>query len=136
MIYLDSSALFKLVWDEVETDELHRWLDARPDVPLISSALGKVELLRGCRRYDDTTLSEAHSVLEYVNVIPIRTSVVQTACEVGASKLRSLDAIHLASALSIRAEISALCAYDPRLYSAAASAGLPTCAPGATESAQ
>lgn len=130
MIYLDSSALFKLVWDEAETRHLHHWLDTRPDVPLISSELGKIELLRGCRRYDDTTLDDAHNTLEFINLVPIRSNIVEMACEVGEPKLRSLDAIHLASGLTIHADISAYCAYEHRLQAAATAAGLPVIAPG------
>lgn len=130
MIYLDTSALFKMLWDEAESSVLHRWMNEHLDIPLISSTLAKIELIRGCRRYDDAAISDAYANLEQVNLIPMRTSIVDTACQVGNSTLRSLDAIHLASALSIRGEISTFCAYDSRLQQAATEAGLPTLAPG------
>ncbi len=130
MIYLDASALFKLVWDEPESSFLRGWLDERLGSPLLCSTLGKVELIRGCRRYDDATISDAYAALDQINLVPMRTSIIEAACQLGEHKLRSLDAVHLASALSVRTEISAFCAYDQRLHAAAAGAGLPAVAPG------
>ena len=129
MIYLDSSALLKLLHDEAESAALADWLAARAGTPVVSSELAKVEVIRACRRIDPGTLTEAGTLLAGLDLIPLSGTVVDAAADVGATTLRSLDAIHLASALSIRTELSAFVAYDHRLADAAASAGLDPLAP-------
>lgn len=133
MIYVDSSALLKLLRSEPETGEFHAWLADQRDVPLVSSLLAKVEVMQAARRYRDQLLGEPEPLLATVNLIPLRTEIAETACRIGDPPLRSLDALHLASALSVRGELSAFCAYDHRLRSAAAAVGLPTTAPGQQE---
>ena len=72
MIYCDSSALLKLVFLEPETAELRQWLFARTDSPLTSSELAKVEVLRGCRRVDETVLPGARALLAEHHRIALR----------------------------------------------------------------
>lgn len=130
MIYLDSSALLKLVLDERESDILDDWLGARVDTPATSSELARVEMIRGCRRADAERLPKARAILAAVDLLPLTGGLLEDATEIGDPTLRSLDAIHLASALSIREELSAFVAYDRRLADAAGTAGLPVVAPG------
>lgn len=62
----------------------------------------------------------------------VRTeAVVLSAQAIGAAELRTLDAIHLATAVVHRAAISDFCVYDLRLAAAAAARGLPVISPGA-----
>jgi uncharacterized protein len=131
VIYLDSSALLKLLHDEAESDELANWLAACAGTPVVSSELAKVEVVRACRRINPTTLTEATALIAGLDLIPLSGAVIDEAANVGGTTLRSLDAIHLASALSIQAEISAFVAYDHRLAEAASTAGLELLAPGA-----
>ncbi len=131
MIYLDSSALLKLLHDEAESATLADWLTARAGTPLVSSALAKVDVVRACRRINPATLSEATALLAGLDLIPLSGAVIDQAADVGETMLRSLDAIHLASALSIQAELTAFIAYDHRLAEAASTAGLELLAPGA-----
>lgn len=131
MIYLDSSALLKLLFEEDESVALERWLAAREEMPAVSSELARIEVIRATRRLNADALPEARALLDELNLIPLSTSLVPEATEVGDLKLRSLDAIHLASALSIRADLSAFVAYDIRLGDAAANAGLESIRPGA-----
>ena len=65
--------------------------------------------------------------------VPLSGPVIEAAAELEGESLRSLDALHLASALAIKATLEAFVAYDSQLQSAAAAAGLPTSAPGKTE---
>lgn len=130
MIYLDASALLKLVRAEAETSALRRWLAERDGTPHVSSVLARIEVTRASRRYVEAMLVEAHTLLTSLDLVPLSLDVVEVACQVGDPLLRSLDAIHLASALTIRTELSAFVAYDHRLYAAAAAAGLPALAPG------
>jgi predicted nucleic acid-binding protein len=131
VIYLDSSALLKLLHREAESAALGEWLTARSGTPAVSSALARVEVIRACRRIDVDVLPAARTLLTGLDIIPMTAAVIDEAADVGGTMLRSLDAIHLASALSIRADLSAFVAYDHRLTEAAAAAGLDSVAPGA-----
>ena len=129
MIYVDSSALLKLVHDEGESAALADWLTERTGTPVVSSVLAKIEVLRASRRINPATVADATALVAGVDLIPLNAPVVDAAAEVGGLTLRSLDAIHLASALSIRSELSAFVAYDRRLADAATSVGLDVVAP-------
>ena len=131
MIYLDSSALLKLLHEETESETLADWLAAHAETPIVSSELAKLEVIRACRRINPATLPEATALLAGLDLIPISGSAIDDAANAEGTTLRSLDAIHLASALSIEAELSAFVAYDHRLAEAASSAGLELHAPGA-----
>lgn len=131
MIYLDSSALLKLLILEPETADLRRWLLDRQGLTLTSSELAKVEVMRGCRRLDSGLLPAARELLSGINLIALSGNVIALAGEVGEPLLRSLDTVHLASALSIVRELTAFVAYDRRLAAAAATAGLELFQPGA-----
>lgn len=131
MIYLDSSALLKLLHEEVESATLADWLAARTGTPMVSSELAKVEVVRACRRINPATLTEATALLAGLDLIPLSGAVIDEAANIGGTTLRSLDALHLASALSIQVELSAFVAYDHRLAEAASTAGLELLAPGA-----
>ena len=124
MIYLDSSALLKLLFEEPESAALTRWLEERAGTPAVSSELARVEVLRASRRLNPTALPAARSLLAQLDLIPLTSVLLAEAAEVGDPLLRALDALHLASALSIRTELSAFVAYDHRLAAAAADAGL------------
>lgn len=131
MIYLDSSALLKLVFCERESDTLQDWLLSRAGVPTVSNELAKVEVLRSCRRIDPSGLADARSLLGQLDLVPLAGAVVDRAGEVEGPGLRSLDALHLASALLLGTDLDAFVAYDHRLLEAAAEAGLETYQPGA-----
>lgn len=131
MIYLDSSALLKLLIEERESTALGEWLASRSSASLVSSELAKVEVLRACRRVNEHALPAARALLSEVDLVPLSSDVVDAAAEVGDSTLRSLDAIHLASALSIRGHLSAFLVYDHRLRAAAVVADLAPQSPGA-----
>lgn len=130
MIYLDSSALLKLVQEEDESAALEGWILERESTPLVSSELAKVEVIRACRRMNADALPGARTLLAGIDLIPLTGEVVDQAAEAGDVLLRSLDAIHLASALSIEADLSAFIAYDHRLNDAASAAGLRALHPG------
>jgi predicted nucleic acid-binding protein len=128
VIYLDSSALLKLVHDELESAALAAWLEERTEVPVVSSELAVVEVVRASRRVDRGAVPRARSLMAGVDLIPFGT-VIDQACDVGGTALRSLDAIHLASALAIVDDLTAFVAYDRRLTVAAQAAGLGPLAP-------
>jgi predicted nucleic acid-binding protein len=130
VIYLDSSALLKLLHEESESAALADWLTAHAGVPVVSSELAKVEVVRACRRVNPDVLPEATALLAGLDLIPMSGTVIDEAADVGETTLRSLDALHLASALLIRGELSTFVAYDRRLADAASAAGLELLAPG------
>jgi uncharacterized protein len=130
VIYLDSSALLKLVRAERYTAELTSWLADRPDAPLVSSALAQVEVLRSCRRIDERLLEQGRTVLAGVDLVPLDDGVLGTAAGFPDPGLRSLDALHLASALALDPDLDTFVAYDQRLLMAAGAAGLAVAQPG------
>ncbi|MCZ4534434.1 type II toxin-antitoxin system VapC family toxin [Gordonia hongkongensis] len=132
MIYLDTSALVKLVVREAETPQLIEWLALYSGVPVVTSAVGRVELMRTALRDGSPGVAErARDLLDALDLIPLGDAVIDVAESIGPSSLRSLDALHLASASVIRAEMSAFVAYDHRLLAGASTLGYPTVAPGA-----
>ena len=130
MIYLDSSALMKLVRHEAETDALRQWLDLRREQPVVSSELGRVEVLRAARRVGGPVLAEARAVVGDLDLVPLDRAVQDVACDIGDPLLRTLDALHLASALLLGNELTAFVAYDRRLADGAQAAGLSVATPG------
>ncbi|MEU6642273.1 type II toxin-antitoxin system VapC family toxin [Saccharomonospora sp. NPDC046836] len=131
MIYFDTSALVKLVIKETETPELVSWLATHATGPKVSSMLARVELPRAVRRGGDVAYLRAQLVLGDLLQVPLTAGVLDAAGSLPGS-LRSLDSIHLASALRLRSELDCLVAYDQRLLEAAQLTGLTVAAPGAT----
>lgn len=136
MIYIDSSAIVKLVIKEAETAALQQWLGATPD-PLVSSILAKVEVRQVCRSVPDAAHAQAADLaavqaLRSINFVPLSTDVVESASTLDLPGLGGLDALHLATALAIRQDIRVVVTYDDRLGRAAAASGLVVEAPGAS----
>lgn len=131
MIYLDSSALLKLLVEELESVALARWLGERSTTPKVSSELAKAEVIRAARRLDPGVVPAARALISRLDLIPLRSGVISDCADIGDVHLRTLDAIHLASALAIRQDLTDFVAYDNRLFAAAESAGLAPTRPGA-----
>ena len=124
MIYLDSSALLKLLFEEPESIALALWISDRAGTPMVSSELARVEVVRAVRRIDADVVPSARALLSQLDLIPLNGALIAQAAEVGAPVLRTLDALHLASALSIRGDLTAFVAYDNRLADAAEATGI------------
>jgi predicted nucleic acid-binding protein len=125
LVYLDSSAILKLVVSEPETTVL---LDLLADYPeRVSSALARVEVLRAVRRArgSATEVRRAEDVLARIALIRIDDDIIERAAGLPPYEIRSLDAIHIASALSIRRELAGLISYDRRLIAAAEKLRIP-----------
>jgi predicted nucleic acid-binding protein len=129
VIYLDTSALARLIVRETETAALGQWLHQRTAQLWVTSIIGRVELLRVARRFA-SAMNGARLLLAGLDTIPLVDHVADLAQAAGSVTLRTLDAIHLASALSVRDELTAFCCYDHRLLDAAKEAGLPIHTPG------
>jgi uncharacterized protein len=129
MIYLDTCAIVKLVHVEPQTAALRAWMTARGSTPLVSSLLARVETARALRRTDPAALANVPLVLGAINLVAIDESVCAAAAAYEDPLLRSLDAIHLATAAVIGSALTSFVTYDKRLASAATAAGLPVAAP-------
>jgi predicted nucleic acid-binding protein len=119
--YLDSSALVKLVVREAQSDALRRYLRRRR--PLVSSALARTEVLRALLPLGPAGVRRGHDVLARVDLIRISDRVLGAAAVLEPPELRSLDAIHLASALQLGEDLASLVTYDERMAAAAAALG-------------
>ena len=127
MIYIDTSAVLKLVHPEAESGALRTWL-ARHSDDLVSSALVRTEARRALLRNDPGALPELPAILAVIAQIPVSEAILDAAAMMPEPVLRSLDAIHLASAQSITA-VTAVLAYDKHLINAARNAGLTVASP-------
>jgi predicted nucleic acid-binding protein len=129
MLYLDSSAIVKLIAPEPETAALVEML--RTDSEAISSALARVEVLRAVRRVGSSPerTSRAQEVLDRIALVPIDDDILHDAARLAPRGLRTLDAIHLATALMLSPDLESVITYDTRLSDAAVEAGLAAAAP-------
>jgi predicted nucleic acid-binding protein len=132
VLYLDTSALVKLVVEEPESADLAAWLDERPDEVLCTSVIGRVELLRAARRRGPETTPAASQLLAEIALVPVDHLVLDLATALEPAALRTLDALHLASASSLGDAVTAVVAYDERLLRAADLIGISTASPGLT----
>lgn len=130
VLYLDSSALVKLVVREPQSDALARFVDSRPDQ--VSSALARVEVVRAVRPQGPDAVASAHRLLDGLRLIRLDDDLLDTAAHLDTPALRSLDAIHLASALALGKGLAAVVSYDRRMAAAAERLGLTVVAPGAS----
>jgi predicted nucleic acid-binding protein len=128
MIYLDSSAVVKLARQEPETDALRAWLAANPR-PLVASALARTEAARALARAEPAALPVLRVVLTVLHQKPVTDAVLDAAAQMPGTTLRSLDAIHLATAEDLAPVLTWFVAYDKRLAEAARSRGLPVASP-------
>src|SRR6185436_5316865 len=104
----------KLVRREAETEALREWLVVRAEHHVVSSELGRVEVLRAARRVGGPVLAEARAVVGDLDLVPLDRAVQDVACDIGDPMLRTLDALHLASALLLGDALAAFVAYDRR----------------------
>ena len=129
MIYLDSAAVVKLVHAEPESAALRGWLDERSETPWISSVLTEIESFRALARYAPQAAPRLPAVLDQIDLIDLDQRIRMLARTVTPATVRSLDAIHLATALSSRASLTSFVTYDKRLLDAAQAASLPIDSP-------
>lgn len=129
-VYLDASAIVKLLVDETGSSDLVRYLAGR-GVP-ITSRISDVEVRRAVSRTGiPVDAGRADGVIAALTVRELDASLAAAAGRLAPPALRTLDAIHLATALELVLELEAFVTYDQRLAQAAAAAGLPTVSPGA-----
>ncbi len=126
LAYADASALVKLILHESDSAAMHRWyVEAER---LITSRAGIIETERATRRraYDD---DQKNLVLRDVEILEVDADIGRVAASIEPPTVRTLDAIHLASALALGSELDAFVTYDDRLADAARNVGLPVVRP-------
>ncbi len=127
MLYLDSSALVKLVVQEAESRALRAYL--RQDPERLSCGLARTELIRAVRPLGPVAVEMARRRLRSIDLVPLDDALLDAAGMLEPLTLRSLDAIHLAAAQLVAPKLRAVVTYDRRMADAAASLGFPVAAP-------
>lgn len=129
-LYLDSSALVKLVKRESESASLRRFLRRHGDDIRVTSALSRVEVVRAVRPGGPAAVTHARRVLARIHQMDLDRRVLDDAAMLAPGVvLRSLDAVHLASAGSLGSDLRAVVTYDHRMTDAAMAIGLAVMAP-------
>jgi len=126
-LYLDSSALVKTVVAEPETAALRRLLRRHP--LRVSCALARTEVVRAVRHLGPRATARARQVLQRIDLVRLDDALLDAAGALDTGVLRSLDAIHLAAALTLAAQLEAVVTYDTRMRAAARLLGLRVAAP-------
>jgi predicted nucleic acid-binding protein len=120
-IYLDSSAIVKLAVHEPESLALRRYLRRRQS--LVSSALARAEVLRALLPAGEEAISRGRAVLQRIDLVRVNDRILSAAGVLRPPELRSLDAIHLATAQELGNDVRTLVTYDDRMVAAAKQLG-------------
>jgi predicted nucleic acid-binding protein len=128
LIYLDASALITLVSGRPYAVELRDFLSRRPGMPMGTSTVGFVETVRTLDQIGNYPDAMRDLVSTFTEILV--TEEVRGAAALLPGRVRTLDAIHIASAQIVGPVLTALVTYDKRMLDVAASVGLPTAAPG------
>lgn len=128
-IYLDTSALVKLVVAEDESRALMHFLGAHEDDGLFSAALARTELIRAVAPNGPAAIADARDLLNRLDTITLTRQLLDDAGTLLPRRLRSLDAIHLAAAQRAGDSLRAVITYDARMLAAAADLGISTASP-------
>ncbi|MDR3107870.1 MAG: type II toxin-antitoxin system VapC family toxin [Bifidobacteriaceae bacterium] len=127
LYYADTSALVKLVKSEAGSETMRRlWTDG---AEFVSSLLAKAELLRAVRAEGAEVIRQARTLLAAVDLLPVTGAIAESAVGLDPAVTRTLDALHVASALALGPDLDAVITYDGRLADAARRSGLEVLAP-------
>lgn len=129
LYYADTSAVIKLLAEESHSRAFAAFYDAHAGTEWVSSALLRIEVTRAVTRAKPALLPDARDLLSAFSYIAIDDDIVEGAMNEPDRGLRSLDAIHLATARILGEDLSAIVSYDDRLLKAAEDAGLGTASP-------
>jgi predicted nucleic acid-binding protein len=127
LTYIDSSAIVKLVIAEPESRSLRRYLTRRR--PLVSSALARTEVARALLPSGPEAVARGEEALRRIQLLRVTDRVLEEAGRLEPAELRSLDAIHLASAAQLAPAVKRIVTYDGRMAEAAKAAGWSVASP-------
>ena len=129
-LYLDASALVKLVQRETESNALRRFLRRQDDDRRVTSALARVEVVRAVAGGGPNAIAHARRQLARVDQVALDRDLLDAAATLApGERLRSLDAIHLASAHALGSDLRAVVTYDQRMAAAVLALGMVVEAP-------
>ena len=127
MWYIDSSAILKLIKPEKESAALIKKLPSA----LIASRISRIEVTRTIIRYEPDLLDSTYDVLADIQMVPVEDSIITIAENLPQFiNLRSLDSLHIASALAIKNVLKGIITYDKEMAIAANALGFKTLSPG------
>jgi predicted nucleic acid-binding protein len=129
-LYLDSSALVKLVVKEKESAALRRFLGEHTSDRLVTSALARTEVVRAVRAGGAAVVARARLQLSRIDQVALAADLLDRAATLDPDTLRTLDAVHLSAALVVGGELQAIVTYDNRMAEASRALGLTVEAPG------
>lgn len=129
LYYADTSAVIKLLAEESHSKAFAAFYDSHADAEWVSSALLRIEVTRAVARGAPALLPDARDLLSAFSYIAIDDEIVEAAMNEPDRALRSLDAIHLATARILAGDLDGLLTYDTRLAGAASDAGLVALSP-------
>lgn len=129
LYYADTSSVIKLLVEESHSKAFAAFYDAHADAEWVSSALLRIELTRAVTRAMPALLPDARDLLLAFSFVAIDDDIVEGAMNEPDRGLRSLDAIHLATARVLGEDLDAIVSYDDRLLKAATDAGLAAASP-------
>ena len=127
-LYLDSSAFVKLVVEETESAALRAYL-VNHGARRVSSALLRAEALRAVRHLGPDALATVREALRRVDLIGIDDRILDASGTLEPQVLRTLDAVHLATAIAVGDDLEAIVTYDERMLDAASLLGLRAATP-------
>jgi uncharacterized protein len=125
--YMDTSAIVKLAVREPESAALRRYL--RRKRPLVTSALSRTEVARALLPLGPDAVVRGEEVLRRIDVVRMNDQILRAAGSMLPLELRSLDAIHLATAVALGEDLARVCTYDGRMRAGAGALGLAVVAP-------
>lgn len=129
LFYLDTSAALKLLAEEAHSKAFAAFYDDNADASWVSSALLRIEVMRAVTRALPVALPDARDLLLAFDYIAMDSEIVELAMNEPDRLLRTLDAIHLATARVLGDDLDGLVTYDDRLATAARDAGLAVLSP-------
>jgi len=129
LYYIDTSAALKLLAEESHSRAFAAFYDESAGASWVSSALLRIEIIRAVSRVMPAALPDARALLLAFDYVNIDDEVVDAAMNEPDRMLRSLDAIHLATARVLGPDLDGLATYDDRLAAAAKDAGIPVIDP-------
>lgn len=128
-LYLDTSALVKLIVSEAESVALSDYLQKFVEDVVFTSALTRAELVRAVAHGGQPAIVEARMLLDSIDTVVLSRALLDDAATLPPTLLRTLDAVHLAAAQRAGRQLRAVITYDNRMIDAAAYLGLPAARP-------
>ncbi|OOK65161.1 putative ribonuclease VapC46 [Mycobacterium kansasii] len=130
MIYLDPTAIMKLITTTPESSALTDYLRSRTDITWFTCALSRAEVMRAAATLDPDATEHAHHALAGLDLVAVTDRLLDAAIELAPAPEHTTDALHIAAALSAGPQLHTLITYRPELARDAAAHHINTSSPG------